>query len=227
MGVDAQMAVRLVEPIADNKVIDASYRLAEACGKSDAFFVSDDAALQRGDVRRALNRPDEDDCGYIGRGLMTPNDPHWLVLSLWGRYYGPSYERGDLWRYVAIAEWLERNFPGCTVYYGGDSDSTLEVFDGAARQRLIAHWAEHGGRPYYQHRGWGEPHALTPTCPLCQRRATQYGSGGQFASWTCDGCSRHWVWTGGDVRAYPPSSSFDSFDAAKQQREEAAANAGS
>lgn len=225
MGVDAQMSVRLVDPISDDELIDASYRLAESCGKDNTFWLSSDDDLKRGEIRRALNRFDKDDCEYYGRGLVKPNDPHWLRVSLWGRYYGPGYERGYLWNFIAIAEWLERNFPGCTVYYGGDSDSKLDVFDGPARQALIAHWAQHGGRPYYQNPIWGNKSDLQPTCPLCQRTATQYGSGGQFASWTCDACHRHWVWVGKDVRAYPPSQSWDSFAAAKAQREEAAANA--
>jgi hypothetical protein len=229
MGVDAEMLVRLVTPISDADLIDASYQLAEACGKRERFWLSSDADLAKGEIRRALNRvADDEDGRYRSFGLAVP-DGHWLWLSLWGRYYGPGYERGDLWAYVAIAEWLERNFPNCAVYYGGDSGETLEAFHRAARERLIAHWAAKGGRPYYAHEGsdreggWGlsRPHPLRPTCPLCQRKATQYGSGGMFASWTCDGCSRHWIWIGGErVKAFDASDDFDVFKAAKDMREE-------
>jgi hypothetical protein len=63
-------------------------------------------------------------------------------------------------------------------------------------------------------------HPLQPTCPLCERLATQYGTGGQYASWACDGCSRHWVWIGGDtVKAFDSSREFDSFKAAREMRE--------
>lgn len=226
MGVDAQMAVRLLEPISDAELVAASYRLGEANGAYDTFFVSDDKDMERGEARRALNRITSEEDRYFsgGRG----DDPtRWLWVSLWGRYYGEGYERGNLWSYIAIAEWLERNFIGCTVFYGGDSDGNLEVFDKAARERLIAHWADKGRRPYYAGEGksygkwYSAESPLRPTCPLCQYPATQYGSGGKYASWTCDGCSRHWVWVGEDVRAYPPCRQFDSFDAANKQRQEA------
>lgn len=228
MGVDAEMVVRLLHPLSDDELIDASYRLMEACDKSDDFFVSDDEAIARGEYRRALNRIGADeDSEYRSYGVAKP-DGHWFWLSLWGRYYGPGYERGNLWRYIAIAEWLEHNYPGCAVFYGGDSGETLKPFTVAERSRLIAHWADKGGRPYYADPRWadGQREDLRPTCPLCQKKATQYGSGGTFASWTCDGCARHWVWIGKDVRAYPPSRDWDSFKAAQQQRDEEATSVG-
>jgi hypothetical protein len=226
MGVDAQMVVRLDSAISDEQLIDASYRLAEAVSGHgrQTFWLSNDKDLAKGEIRRALNRVTADD-EYRACGVAE-FDGRWLWVSLRGRYYGQSYERGDVWAFIAIAEWLERNFPGCLVFYGGDSSASIEVFTASVRQRLIAHWAEKGGRPYYAGEGsrrWVEPQSpLTPTCPLCQRAATQYGSGGSFASWTCDGCSRHWVWIGRDVRAYPPDPNFESFTAAKAQREEPA-----
>ena len=232
MGVDARMLVKLTAPISDDALVDACYRLAEACGKYDMFWLSNDKDLARGDIRRALNRVTDEDGGCYRYGIAEL-DGLWLHVSLWGRYYGPGYERGDLWSYIAIAEWLERNLPGSFVFYGGDSGETLEPFNRQARERLIAHWAAKGGRPYYAgedrgHRAWyGAEHPLRPTCPLCERPATQYGSGGEFASWTCDGCSRHWVWVGGDtVKAFEPSREFDSFAAANEMRRSAAQEKG-
>lgn len=227
MGVDAQMIVKLSAPISDAELIDASYRLAEACGAYRTFFLSNDEDIAKGERRRALNRvTDDDDSRYHSRHIAEP-DGTWLWLSLWGRYYGIGYERGDLFQFIEIAEWLERNFAGCLVFYGGDSGETLDLFNKPARERFIAHWAEKGGRPYYASEGksykWVErDHPLRPTCPLCERQPTQYGSGGEFASWTCDGCSRHWVWAGGDVvKAFKPSTDFDSFKASKEMREAA------
>lgn len=230
MGVDARMVVHLVAPISDEELIDASYRLSEAVGhRSHVFWLSDDEDIAKGEIRRALNRVTSDEEGEYRACGVAAADGRWLWVSLWGRYYGDRYERGDLWSFVAIAEWLEANFPGCLVFYGGDSGETIDIFNLGARRRLIAHWTKHGGRPYYASEGksygsWcgTEREHLRPMCPLCQHKATQYGRGGQFASWTCDGCARHWVWIGRDVRAYPPSSDWDSFAAAKAQREEAA-----
>lgn len=225
MGVDARMLVKLAAPIDDATLTDASYRLAEAMGhRSEVFRFSNDEDIAVGETRRALNRlANNEDGDYRACGIGDFSGL-WLWVSLWGRYYGEGYERGDLWAYVAIAEWLERNLSDCTIYYGGDSGDRIELFGKSARTELISHWASEGGRPYYAREGkdarWLTTNPLQPTCPLCERPATQYGTGQQFASWTCDGCSRHWVWIGGDlVKAFPPSRSFDSFKAANEMRE--------
>lgn len=223
MGVDAQMLVKLAAPIDDGALTEAAYKLAEAVGhRSEVFWQSSDEALAKGEVRRALNRVVNDDEGDYRACGIADFSGSWLWVSLCGRYYGEGYERGDLWSYIAIAEWLERNFPNCTVYYGGDSSDRIELFGKSAREELISHWASEGGRPYYAREGkdarWMQPNPLQPVCPLCNHPATQYGTGGGFASWTCDGCSRHWVWVGGDVKAFPPSREFDSFKAAQEMR---------
>ena len=226
MGVDAQMVVRLSEPISDDELIQASYRLAEACGRSEVFWLSSDDDLARGECRRALNRVDDTEDGlWHACGVAQP-DGFWLWVSLGGRYYGPGYERGDLWSYVSVAEWLERIFPGAVVYYGGDSSEMIVPWTHVERETFIAHWAKSGGRPYYAGEGktygrwYGDEHAKRPICPLCQHPATQYGSGRDFASWQCGGCSRHWVWVGGElVKAFGPSRDFDPFAAAKGMRE--------
>lgn len=218
MGVDAEMFVLLHQPITDAQLIDAAYRLAEAV-KGNAFFFSRNDDLEKGERRRALNRLSEDD-----HWLKPSIDGDWLRVPLWGRYYGPGYERGDLWQYIAIAEWIERNLHA-TVYYGGDSGGCEQMvaFDKAYRQELISHWADKGGTPYYQ-TGWGRSAGVAaPICPLCEHPATQYGSGGSFASWTCDACGRHWVWIGGtEVRMFDcsPFTRFDSFKAADEMRKE-------
>lgn len=225
MGVDARMLVKLATPIDDAALVDAAYKLAEAMGhRSSVFWLSADDAIAKGEKRRALNRLVNDDEGDYRACGIGDFSGAWLWVSLWGRYYGDGYERGDLWAYIAIAEWLERNFTSCTVYYGGDSGDRIELFGKSAREELIAHWSYVGGRPYFAHEG-GEGfmapkrHPLQPTCPLCERLATQYGTGQQFASWTCDGCSRHWVWIGGEVKAFKASREFDSFKAASEMRE--------
>lgn len=226
MGVDARMLVKLSAPIDDAVLVDMSYKLAEAMAhRSQVFWLSTDEALAKGETRRALNRVVNDDDGDFRACGIADFSGLWLWVSLWGSFYGEGYERGDLWAYVAIAEWLEQNLPSATVYYGGDSSDRLELFGKSARSELIAHWALAGGRPYFAHEGgkdWMAPktHQLQPVCPLCEHLATQYGTGQQFASWACDGCSRHWIWIGGDtVKAFPPSRDFDSFKAAQAMRE--------
>jgi len=227
MGVDARMVVRLASPLTDAEIVDASYRLSEACGHHEVFWQSNDESMARGEMRRALNRvppAGDEESEYRACGIEA-GDGMLVWVSLWGRYYGEGYERGNLWTFIAVAEWMERNFHGCRVFYGGDTGESLEPFSAREREELIAHWAANGGRPYYAREGksypswYGDEHPLRPTCPLCQYKATQYGSGREFASWQCDGCKRHWVWIGGDrVNAFGPSYDFDSFKAAEEMR---------
>jgi len=225
MGVDAVMLVQLRESITDADLLRANYQIAEAM-HGRVFFLSSDEDLKRGcEIRRALNRITAE-TEYIYE--PAERDGLWLRVSLWGRYYGPGYERGNLWDYIAVAEWCERVFPAARVFYGGDSGGDgVELFDAPVRTELIAHWASKGGRPYFagedeSGQRWLDKNPLQPTCPLCQHKATQYGTGASFASWTCDACHRHWVWIGGDrVKAFDMSLDFDSFDAAKEMAAEA------
>ncbi len=220
MGVDARMLVQLVAPIADEALTQANYRLAEAV-RGQTFWLSRDKDIANGEQRRALNRVNSADHLWDEGGGIAQTDGCWLFVSLLGRYYGPTYERGDIWRFIAIAEWLEHNFLGCRVFYGGDSGETLDLFNAGARRQMIAHWAEHGQRPYYAAMGWhGAEKPDPPMCPLCQHPATRYGTGKDFASWTCDACQRLWVWVGKDVRAFDVAADFDVFAAAKTMRTE-------
>lgn len=63
------------------------------------------------------------------------------VMLLWA----PSYSRGPLPLFVRWAEWLERNIPGCTVFYGDDATEATEVFDAAKRAEWLG--------IYHQQRG--------------------------------------------------------------------------
>lgn len=209
MGLDAVMVVRLSAPITDADLVDASYRLAEAVG-GEQFMLSTNAAIDQDKRQRALNRVTD---SYQVPSGCAMSDGEWLDVAFCGRYYGPGYERGNLWIYIQTAEWLLRNFTGCAVYYGGDSGGPNDEWTSTLRDELIAHWAEHGHRPYHQNR-WGQrPSVPDPECPLCEKPATQYGSGGQFASWTCDACGRHWVWRGGAIAMFDASDKFDPFTA--------------
>ncbi len=225
MGVDAVMIVRLTEHPSDRTVQQWSYRLAEAVGADHFFVDDDDAAIAKAVAkgrppRRALNLCTPEDYSYSLRGMDSEDGSSHLDVSLGGRFYGPGYERGDPWVYLAVAEWVERNLPNATVFYGGDSDTHLDPFDRPAREALVAHWATHGGRPYRGSMWSGGAHPLQPTCPLCSEKAAQFGSGGGYAAWTCLGCARHWVWVTGYAapKAFPPSRDFSSFKAADELR---------
>jgi hypothetical protein len=125
----------------------------------------------------------------------------WLMeLNLWGRYYGIGYERGDLLKYCAVAEWLEQNLPGCVIYYGGDSCGVLaEPFNEEMRDQLKAHLYSQNGRDYFKERSsFGRNTNLQrpKPCGLCvpgEDRFNQYGYGASYAAVSCAGCGKNFV----------------------------------
>ena len=61
-----------------------------------------------------------------------------VVVSTLSMYYGPGYERGDWPRIYGAIRVLQAAFPGCSVFYGGDStDDGIECTD----EHLAKIWA--------------------------------------------------------------------------------------
>jgi hypothetical protein len=72
-----------------------------------------------------------------------------LDVNFWGPYYGRGYERGELALYVQFAEWLEKEFPGCKVWYGNDvEDDSFWPFGPAEREVQLKYFREVGHEPY-------------------------------------------------------------------------------
>jgi len=111
-----------------------------------------------------------------------------LEVFLSGRYYGEGYERGDVFRYIAIAEFMEHALPGCSVYYGGDSSGVVaELFGATEREQLKQYAFENGHDPYtraFTKSDW----TTTPVCKLCKIPMRQYGFGKDYATFSCAGC---------------------------------------
>ena len=131
MGIDAMMFITTSTPVTDAQ-IDIW------CGALVAEF-GDDPILtdEHDDGWRVLQRVKQ------GSFIPGPQGSEALELQLWGRYYGRDYERGTLPPYVAIAEWLERNIPGSTIWFGGDSVA-IRLFDKEERDALMKHWKAYG-----------------------------------------------------------------------------------
>lgn len=127
------------------------------------------------------------------RELRAAPDEVLLQLNLWGRYYGPGYERGDILTYCAIAEWLEQNIHGCEVWYGGDSGGVeLKRFDAEYREELRKHLYSEEGRDYFNY-GFGAANCRPKACGLCpggKYLGSQYGSGCNYAAFNCAGCGK-------------------------------------
>lgn len=145
-------------------------------------------------------RDDESPPGSVyhqdGDTVHAEKDECLLEVSLWGRYYGVGYERGDIRFYVGVAEWLEQNISGCTVWYGGDSSGCeAELFDRAARDRLIRHKNSSKGSDYFR-RPWfgaGDGTSTPPPCGMCPGgvySGDRYGAGANYAAYSCPGCGK-------------------------------------
>jgi hypothetical protein len=129
-----------------------------------------------------------------GETLYANPGEHFLEVSLWTRYYGIGYERGDLLTICAVAEWIEANLQPCEVWYGGDSSGVcVEPFGEAQRHALRRHLYGKQGREYF---GYFADKSSFPTpkpCGLCvagENRFNQHGFGGGYVAVNCGGCGK-------------------------------------
>jgi hypothetical protein len=191
MGVDARILVRVPRDVKPSEVDDLAYRLAEA------FWHDTFSTVQPGTYSwipngcRSLERVDV--YQQDGDDILPQNGETLLEVHLGGRYYGPGYERGPLWTYVAIAYWLELNIPGCAVWYGGDSSGICaEPFGPEERKAMMAHFADVGHEPYAGAWNTGDTPLRAPMCALCKRPMRQFTWGGgidsERAGYQCAGC---------------------------------------
>lgn len=116
-----------------------------------------------------------------------------IEVSTLDRYYGPGYERGNPPAIIAVAEWLDRRIPGCTIWYDGDccDDDAIQPFDRKARLAMLDHWAEHGHAPYHGGFGRFDAHDTKPICSFCQVEMADHGGGGDRTFFVCHGCDGH------------------------------------
>lgn len=133
---------------------------------------------------------------------MRAGKNEWLLrVSVWTRFYGIGYERGDILFICAVAEWAEANIPGVVVYYGGDSSGVLaEPFDDKARRKLRKHFYGAHGRDYFAAFGSYMPRKKMPLpqpCSLCLPegfRGNEYMWGGTDTLGVhCQGCGKNFV----------------------------------
>lgn len=135
-----------------------------------------------------------------GDSILADEGEWFLEVSLWSRYYGIGYERGDILTICAIAEWLEMNLQPCEVWYGGDSSGVEATpFTESARRDMRRHLYGPKGRDYFDRSGQNEKHIKPPNpCGLCipgKPRFSQNGWGreGQWAVFGCSGCAKSFV----------------------------------
>lgn len=197
MGIDARIMFKVRgEKPSDAQIAEWSWNLANSIG-AQKFFLDSDADPPRraihlcGDRYRDEGDPEPGKAYYQDGDTVHAADDEWLLeVSLWTRYYGIGYERGDILSICAIAEWIETNITK-DVWYGGDSSGVcVERFNERARRKLRAHLYSMQGRDYFAREWGGRPPAPCSLCIPGKPRFSQYGTGPQYEGWHCAGCGK-------------------------------------
>jgi hypothetical protein len=199
-----------------------SYLLAST-NSSDDFIIParlPGASADDGHVLELCERDEQ------GRPIWTLGDPEltgepddqFVNVNLRALYYDETYPRGDWPRIRWVSEWLDRRFPGGTVYYGGDGSSKhMLPMTPERREAINSYFLEHGHRDYLRHLGSGfaSRRIRPPVCDVCG--VEPWASGGAIASrpeavyYTCDGCGQQWVATRKETRAVPHGRTAGDF----------------
>lgn len=151
------------------------------------------------------------DLDYTGKIYTQDGDPvfaedgEWFIeVSLWSRYYGVDYERGNLQVICTVAEWLEYNIGG-EVWYGGDSSGVLaEPFGEKQRQELKRHMYSVDGRAYFESFQQRGTFPTPKPCGLCipgepRFNRNGWGNGDKYVAVSCGGCGKHFTSNDGGV----------------------------
>lgn len=181
MGVDAEMAVAAPQEISERELLRLSYSLCSAFGPTH-FMVNREGKY--GAPHHALTMPLPE---YFD--LSVPADTKTTFrVQLFGRYYGPGYERGNLPLYLNIKRWFQTVLPGCTVFYGGDTSYYLDPLTDEAEEELWRHFAEVQHLPYVSHEGMTKDGIDFQWCEFCEEAMQRYGWGSGYAKFRCQGC---------------------------------------
>lgn len=129
-----------------------------------------------------------------GDSILAEPGETLLEVSLWSRYYGVGYERGDLLGICAICEWIETNMQPCEVWYGGDSSGVLaEPFPEHKRAELRRHLYSQQGRDYFAYFDERGSFPVPKPCGLCvpgENRFNRCGFGPNYVAASCGGCGK-------------------------------------
>lgn len=197
MGIDARMFSRYrgEKPTSDQLKL-WSWDLCSAIG-GEHFFI--DAKEGRAALDLSSDYADDGDESLKDEGKVWHQDgdsiraekDEWLVeVSIWTRYYGPGYERGNWQVIIHVAEWMELHVG--PVWYGGDSSGVCaSPFGKNERAAMVAHALSESGRDYYK-AFEPAPFKTPPPCSLCvkERGHTRHGWGQGYIKTHCAGCAR-------------------------------------
>lgn len=137
-----------------------------------------------------------------GDDIVAGAGETFLKVSLWTRFYGEGYERGDILTICAVAEWIEQNMQPCEVWYGGDSSGVCaEPFPKERREELRALLYSQNGRDYFRFGAEGTSRIHPAPCGLCipgEPRFSQCGWGQDYMAVHCQGCGKTFEKRGND-----------------------------
>ena len=167
MGVDARIFFKVPQKLSEEELKKIDFDLAETVG-SHHFW------------GRFNN--------YIC--ITWEEEEQLYQVHVSGRYYGPGYERGEPFAYLAVGDFLERRLPGVEVFYGGDSGGVegLQPFNKAERQKLYEYFLDHGYAPYERFFGEGPK-----GCGCCTKPLINCGGGGGEAFLRCGACGSKFI----------------------------------
>ena len=188
MGIDAEMFIKTRQKLSNKSVRSLSVDLCEAFG-SDKFF------LQRKEDKHALSISSSinQDSNEVPE-IIPNNGETFIEISLWTRYYGDNYERGDVCLILNVANWFKNRLPDCEVWYGGDSSGVeFEQLTEEKINEIWNHFCLVGHKPY--ERGFGDDNSSlnndgcsNPKCDFCNVKMLRYGWGPNYAAYRCYGC---------------------------------------
>lgn len=132
MGIDVVLVVSTPEPLSDERIEEIRQKMIAE--QLDVWEYD-----ESGIVYRCFERDSEGYHDHIKNACC--------VKTLM-RYYGRGYERGPLPDIIKIAEFLEREIPDGTVYYGGDCEDQIQPWPANDRAELLEYYNEVGDEPY-------------------------------------------------------------------------------
>lgn len=248
MGVDAEMLVKVQgRRLTDKQVKRLGYEMACTLGHKTFFIARKDPGNTNEYLRkldyRALeivqpytkseadeNEASKEDRRLIGKvvwwqdgdPIIADEDEQFLKVRLYGRYYGPGYERGDWPKLRAVIDWLYFNIQDCEVWYGGDSSGICAEHMTPKRVKAFdAHFHSCGHEPYVGSFTNIFAKGVGQKCLTCEEpmRASGGGQGAVFLH--CDGCGaacvsdgKAVVWAEGDEDIFKTADRFRKATAA-------------
>lgn len=216
MGVDAEMFVRLrgKNRLSEEQVRRLAYEIGTAF--DDKFFFTMnpkqglfDKERRALEIMQPIAASDVEDYGLRpenankvvwtqdGDPVIAADDEQFIKVNLFGRYYGPGYERGNWPNLRACIFWLKTKLPKGEVWYGGDSGGECaQHASDAFLADMDRHWVNHARRPYVRHEnpykgmfGTFPAHSIVaPVCNLCEVPMAECGGSQKYNFYWCDGC---------------------------------------